>query len=161
MVNINTKIFNRMTANGIQEGLHFKIIQDQLSCTPQHDSWHYINNKHIVLTVNLDIQLQTEIDVLKQTVWLLEKKYLSVKELITLHCDWNENIFGITDQTTNNFLDERKVIHTSLLANATPRSLSDHLNDGIELTFHNYFPIPMTLTWHKFLKAKWQGYVVN
>ena len=45
----------------------------------------------------IDVQLQTDIDILKQTVGYLGKKYLSLQEQITLHCDWNSTTFCITD----------------------------------------------------------------
>ena len=55
-----------------------------------------LKKKHIMLTVHLDIQPRTEIAVPKQTVGLLGKEYLSVKESITLPCDWNQNTLYIT-----------------------------------------------------------------
>ena len=49
-----------------------------------------------MLTAHLDIQPRTEIAVPKQTVGLLGKEYPSVKESITLPCDWNQNTLYIT-----------------------------------------------------------------
>ncbi|KAF7475254.1 Hypothetical predicted protein [Marmota monax] len=95
------------------------------------EEWHKDSHELWLSQAQIDSRLQTQIDILKQTVNWLGKKILTLEQEIRLKCDWNSTSFCITNVRYNQSLHEWSTIQNYLDGNETAQLMIDSLQKDI------------------------------
>ncbi|KAM5150350.1 endogenous retrovirus group K member 13-1 Env polyprotein-like [Callospermophilus lateralis] len=103
------------------------------------EEWHKDSHNLWLLQKEIDSRLQTQIDILKQTVNWLGKKVLTLEQEIRLKCDWNSTTFCITNVQYNQSLHEWSTIQAYMDGNETASLMINSLQKDIFEVFGKGF----------------------
>ncbi|KAM5166282.1 endogenous retrovirus group K member 6 Env polyprotein-like isoform 4-T4 [Callospermophilus lateralis] len=103
------------------------------------EEWHKDSHNSWLLQKEIDSRLQTQIDILKQTVNWLGKKVLTLEQEIRLKCDWNSTTFCITNVQYNQSLHEWSTIQAYMDGNETASLMINSLQKDIFEVFGKGF----------------------
>ncbi|XP_044768246.1 endogenous retrovirus group K member 18 Env polyprotein-like isoform X2 [Neomonachus schauinslandi] len=101
--------------------------------------WHQDSRDLWLSQTMIDTRLQTQIDVLKQTVSWLGKKVLTLERQIWLHCDWNSTTFCVTNLKYNESQHEWSIVQNYLEGNSSAIDMINNLQTNVQEVFGKSF----------------------
>lgn len=103
------------------------------------EDWHQDSRELWLSQTMIDTRLQTQIDVLRQTVSWLGKKMLTLERQVWLHCDWNSTTFCVSNLKYNESIHEWKVIQEYLEGNSSAVDMINNLQTDVQEIFGKTF----------------------
>ncbi|XP_073746812.1 endogenous retrovirus group K member 13-1 Env polyprotein-like [Callorhinus ursinus] len=103
------------------------------------ENWHRDSRDLWLSQTMIDTRLQTQIDVLRQTVSWLGKKVLTLERQIWLRCDWNSTTFCVTNLKYNESQHDWSVIQRYLEGNSSATDMINNLHTNIQEIFGRPF----------------------
>ena len=92
------------------------------------EQWHKDSHKLWLAWTQIDTRLQTQINILKQTVNWLGKVGLVIERQIWLRCDWNSTTFCVTSLCNNDSEHDWQLIQQYLEGNRSASKFINTLN---------------------------------
>ncbi|XP_034849843.1 endogenous retrovirus group K member 13-1 Env polyprotein-like isoform X2 [Mirounga leonina] len=121
------------------------------------EDWHHNSRDLWLSQTMIDTRLQTQIDVLRQTVSWLGKKVLTLERQIWLRCDWNSTTFCVTNLKYNESQHEWSIIQSYLEGNSSATDMINDLHTNIQEVFGRPFETEDAATLANLLLKQLEG----